>query len=72
MSLLHIPASWVLFSLNVNLAQPRCSREGLELSTGQGAWHSLRVGEVGGRSVEGEGGNWEEGREWEFGLVFLK
>ena len=46
----------ILSSLDVNLAQPRCSRVGLVLTTGWGTWHSLRVGGVGRGSVEGEGG----------------
>ena len=58
--------------MDVNFAcKPRCSREGLGLSTGQGAWHSLRVG-GGEGAVEREGAEWEEEREWQFGLVFFK
>ena len=46
----------ILFSLDVNLAQPRCSREGLGLATGQGALPSLRIrGERGGRVCGGSG-----------------
>lgn len=61
----------ILFFFNVNLAQLRHSREVLGLTTGHGAWHSLRVGGVEGGSAEREGGNWEEGKEWEFGLVIF-
>ena len=62
-----------LFSLDVNLAQPRCNREGLGLSTEQGVQPSFRIGggRV-GRSVEGVGGEWKEKTKWESGLVFFK
>lgn len=61
----------ILLSLDVNLAQPRSSRESLGVSTGWGALPALRIGghEVGG-CVEGMGGDWDAEREWESGLIF--
>lgn len=60
----------ILISLDVYLAQPVCSGEGLKLSTGQGALSSPKIGGGGGGGVEGVGWEWEEGRKWEFELIF--
>ena len=62
-----------LFSLDIYLAQSRCSREGFWLSRGQGTLPSLRIGkELSGGSVDTVRREWEERREWEFVLVFFK
>ena len=59
----------ILFSLDVNLGQPRCSQEGVGLSTGQGALSSLRIGgEWGGRVCRGSG---RRGGSGNLGWYFL-
>ena len=67
LSLLHVLFG-ILFSLDVHIAQPRCSREGLGFTTGHGFLSSLRIGrgEVGGLG-EGVGGSEEVG----IGLVLF-
>ena len=56
----------ILVCLDAHLPRPGGRGEELELPTGQETLTALRTGEGRGQGVGGEGGYWEEGRNWKF------